>query len=243
MKKIFLMAAVVITAFVLFSCGGTNKIANNSLNQARQGSASDTFITQSLFDEKDRTITEENIQRLLNGKLVLPDTVRIAIHQYSRSPINRYYYNYWSDEDFLKTQQAFVNVIVNSIAKSHRVKKIILIPGMMITSKPTITTLRETAVRLQSDLLLVFSITSDIYYKYRFLNKDEAKAYATTEFMLLDTRTGLVPYAQIVTKDFLTKKTDEDINLEELRKRAEKTAIIQSLLDSGDRLKEFLDVK
>ena len=36
-------------------------------------------ITESLFDSKDRTISEADIQRLLNGDIKLPDTIRIAI--------------------------------------------------------------------------------------------------------------------------------------------------------------------
>src|SRR6266516_4612136 len=169
MKKIILMTAVIATTFTLFSCGGMNKASNISQGVLTQGTvpAYDTTITQSLFDEKDRSITEENIQRLLNGKLILPDTVRIAVHRFAKSSINRYYYDGWTDEDFLKTQQAFIDVIVNSLNKSSKVKKVVLIPSLVMNTRPTITNLRESAVRLQCDLLLVFTITSDIYYKYK----------------------------------------------------------------------------
>lgn len=243
MKKIFILAVAIVITFAFIGCDGTSKIASSTVLDQERRAPYDTTITQSLFDDRDRTISEENIQRLLNGRINLPDTIRIAIHRFSKSPVNRYYYSYWTDEDFLKTQQAFIDVIVNSLTKSKRVKKVILIPAMMMSTKPTITNLRETAVRLQCDLLLVFSVTSDLYYKYKFLNKDEAKAFATTESMLLDTRTGVVPFSYVVTKDYLTKKTGEDMNQDELRKRAEQQAIVESLIDTGDKLKDFLEQK
>ena len=198
-------------------------------------------ILESLFDAKDRTISEENIRKLLDGTLRLPDTIRIAVYNYSKAPLNRYYYGNTTDEDYLKAQQSFVDTLVKTIYKSNKVKKVTLIPAMMITKSPNITTMRETAVRLQSDLLLVFSVTSDIYYKYRLFNKDEAKAYATAECMLMDVRTAMVPYSSIITSDFYSKKIEADANLEELRKRAEKTAILQSLGESGTRLSLFFD--
>src|ERR1700754_1753049 len=100
--------------------------------------------------------------------------------------------------------------------------------------------MRETAVRLQADLLLVFAVTSDLYYKYRVFSKDEAKAYATTECMLMDIRTALVPFSTIVTRDYYSKKKDSDANLEELRKRTERMAIYQTLNVTGERLVMYL---
>ena len=57
------------------------------------GVESPEVITKSLFDSKDRTISEEDIQRILNGKIIIPDTVRVAIFRYPSSSINRYYIN------------------------------------------------------------------------------------------------------------------------------------------------------
>ena len=110
----------------------------------------------------------------------------------------------------------------------------------MISSAPNITSMRETAVRLQADLLLVFSVTSDLYYKYRVFSKDEAKAFATTECMLMDIRTALVPFSTIITRDHFAKKTDADANLEELRKRTERMAIMQTLTETGNRVVEYM---
>ena len=230
MKRHHTFLPLFLSIFIL-SCGGENKITSTDQNRDGYQYGEPDPIKQSLFDSKDRTISEENIQKLLAGKLDLPDTVRIALYQYSKAPRNRYYYGYATDEDFLKAQQ---------ISKSKRVRKIVLIPNLMISSTPNITNMRETAVRLQADLLLVFAITSDLYYKYRAFSKDEAKAYATTECMLMDIRTALVPFSTIVTRDYYSKKSNNDENLEELRKRTERMAIMQTLSETGDRLVAYM---
>jgi hypothetical protein len=222
----------------MISCGGESKIS--STDKLDYGYQEPDPIKQSLFDSKDRTISEENIQKLLAGKLELPDTVRIALYQYTKVPRNRYYYGYATDEDFLKSQQSFVDTLITMISKSKRVRKIVLIPNLMISSTPNITNMRETAVRLQADLLLVFAITSDLYYKYRMFSKDEAKAFATTECMLMDIRTAMVPFSTIVTKDYFSKKINNDENTEELRKRTERNAIMQTLSETGNRLVSYM---
>ncbi len=246
MKQIFYFLTILTFSFSILSCGDDLRKVSASVDpeqEAYRPNRAPDPILESLFDAKDRTISEENIRKLLDGTLRLPDTIRIAVCNYSKAPLNRYYYGNTTDEDYLKAQQSFVDTLVKTIYKSHKVKKVTLIPAMMITKSPNITTMRETAVRLQSDLLLVFSVTSDIYYKYRLFNKDEAKAYATAECMLMDVRTAMVPYSSIVTSDFYSKKIETDANLEELRKRAEKTAILQSLGESGTRLSLFFDGK
>jgi hypothetical protein len=243
MKQIFYFLTILFFSFSILSCHTFRKVSQSNEPEPEYNKPyrEPDPILESLFDAKDRTISEENIRKLLDGKLLLPDTIRIAVYNYSKAPLNRYYYGNTTDEDYLKAQQSFVDTLVKTIYKSNKVKKVTLIPAMMITKSPNITTMRETAVRLQSDLLLVFSVTSDIYYKYRLFNKDEAKAYATAECMLMDVRTAMVPYSSIVTSDFFSKKSETDANLEELRKRAEKTAILQSLGESGTRLSLFFD--
>ena len=50
-------------------------------------------ITESLFNDKDRTLSESDIQKLLDGKLNLPDTLRLAVFKYG---MNNHYYSKFS---------------------------------------------------------------------------------------------------------------------------------------------------
>jgi hypothetical protein len=228
MKKIIPLFAF--ATFLLSSCG--------SQHYARQSERGEP-ITESLFAEKDRTLSEENIQKLLDGKLNLPDTLRIALFRYGMT--NRYYTKMsgFQDEISVKSYQSYIDTLVSSLKDNRRVKNVHPIPSLMLSSNPTITQLRETSVRLLSDLLIVYSNTSDIYYKWKVFKKDEAKAFATTEILIMDIRTGLVPFSTTITKDFLTKTlTDETID--EARKRAEKEAIVLTLVEAGQRVNKFL---
>jgi hypothetical protein len=196
-------------------------------------------ITESLFADKDRTLSEENIQKLLDGKLLLPDTLRIALFQYGMN--NRSYSRFmnFADENAVKSQQSYIDTLVAGLKDNKRVKNVHPIPSLTLSSSPTITQLRETSVRLLSDLLIVYSSNSDIYHKYKAFKKDEAKAFATTEVLIMDIRTGLIPFSTTITKDFLTK-TLPDETIEETRKRAEKEAVILTLVETGIRIDAFL---
>jgi hypothetical protein len=225
---------------LLSGCGSA---IHSSAPAASYDLAPREVITMSLFDSKDRTISEEDIHRLLDGRIVIGDTVRIAVFKHASASINRYYTNWWTDEEYLKTQQSFVDTLVHQIRLSRKVKKVIPVPALMTGTNPGITQLRETAVRLQADLLIVYSVSSDIYFRYKVFQKNEAKAFATCETILMDVRTGVIPHSSIVTKEKLLAKGDQDLNDAETRKKAERDAILMSLADTGKGILKFLDAE
>jgi hypothetical protein len=197
-------------------------------------------ITQSLFNATDRTIDENDIKKLLDGDLKLPDTLRIAIYKFGTTNRSfQYLYYGIGEENNIKAHQSFVDILVTNLQNNPKVKRVNIIPSLMLSAQPTITQLREAAVRMQSDVLLVFSSSSDIYYKSKVLKKDETKAYATTEAFVMDIRTGLVPFSTMITTDFLTKKMNTE-EREEARRRAQRIAVLMTLDEVGKRLNVFL---
>jgi hypothetical protein len=228
---------VLMCAVVLMNCGSARAPHVSSASQ----SGRPDVITKSLFESKDASISEENIQRLLSGKIDIPDTIRVALFKYSSSSINRYYTSWWTDEEYLKTQQSFVDTLVQGIGLSSRVKKVIPVPTLMAGNSPSITQLRETAVRLQADILIVYSLASDIYYKYRMFQKNEAKAFATCETIVMDIRTGMIPHSAIVTREKLVIKEQQDLNDEETRKKAEREAVLLTLVETGKGISAYLN--
>ena len=199
-------------------------------------------IEHSLFASQDKTISEEDIQRLLNGQIKIKDSLRIAIFNYSiYSQRNIYPKYYRTDEEYLKTQQAYIHTLTSQIENCKKIKKTFLMPSMMVDTKSSITNLRETAVRLQADLLLVYNVKSDIYYKYKTFKADEAKAFATIECFLMDTRTGLIPFTTITTEESFMKKTSDDFTTDELRRNTEKEAVIKALETIGVSLNGYLE--
>lgn len=221
--------------FLLLSACGTVRPIPGDLPTREQET-----ITQSLFDSKDSSLSEENLQKLLDGKIILPDTVRISVYKYGTPSTNQYFNQYWNNEEYLKIQQSYLDTLISQIRQAENVKRVVLMPSIMVSRSPSITDLRESAVRLQTDLLLVFSLHSDIYYKYKAFTKDDAKAFATCETILMDIRTGVIPHSSVVTKENFTKKLSTDLSVDETRKRAETGAVIQTLLESGKRVADFL---
>lgn len=239
MKFMRQIAFLLLTAF-LYNCTATRP---SYTGVTAYGVDNHGVITKSLFDSKDRTISEEDIQRILNGAIVIPDTITVAIFKYPSTSINRYYTNWWTDEEYLKTQQSFVDTLVSQIGSSNKVKKVIPVPTLMASTSPNITQLRETAVRLQADILIVYSVTSDIYYKYKVFQTNEAKAFATCETILMDTRTGVIPHSSIVTREKHAFKNQQDLTDTETRKNAEKEAILLTLVEAGAQISSFLERK
>ncbi len=228
---------------LLTSCGHQTYPGNGNRPESNYEQATyqnTPTLKQSLFNSKDRTISEIGIQQILNSKIVLPDTIRIALLNYSPNSISRYYDAYWNNEAYLKLQQAYIDAIKTQLNEVPSVKKIILMPKLMLEANPTIFTLRESAVRLQADLLFIFSINSDIYQKYKVFKKDDIKAYATCESLLMDIRTGIIPHSEVITKDFLTQKSDKDLGNNDLKKRAEQAAVLLTLEEIGEKLTNFL---
>lgn len=233
--KINLLLILAVT-LCLCSCQSTSTVPLN----AEQYNSREV-ITESLFSDKNSTISEENIQRLLDGEIQIPDTVRVAIYKYGGSSLRTYFSYYGTDEEYLKLQQNYIDTLVAQLSVVPKVAKVILVPTIMASSSANITQLRETAVRLQADLLFIFNLNSDIYYKYKAFQRNEAKAFATCEALLMDTRTGVIPHSSVITSEKVVFKSSADLSNEETRKRAENGAIILSLVETGRRAARFLN--
>jgi hypothetical protein len=202
-------------------------------------------LTTSLFKSDQDVLSDEAISKILSSKFELPQKVAIALMKLrsdEAKAIYYYGYNYWVSEEYLKNQQNIIDTLSDVIYKSNRVLEVTLFPDILIPAEPTISVIREAAVRLQADVVLVFIIHSDIYHKPRALAPNEVKAYSTCEAFLLDIRTGLIPFTKIITEDFITRKEPMDINIKETFLRAENEAILKSLYILGDNINEFLAI-
>ena len=96
---------------------------------------------------------------------------------------------------------------------------------------------------MQADIVVVYSITSDIYSKYKFFSKADIKAFATTQLIILDVRTGLIPFSAIVTKDYLSQKKKEELSNSEASGRIQNEAVLLTINDIGQKITEFLNTK
>jgi hypothetical protein len=76
--------------------------------------------------------------------------------------------------------------------------------------------------------------------QYRTFAKDKAKAYSTRELVLLDVRTGLVPFTRVVSRERLEVKQPADLDLSETMRRAEQGSATDALKGAADDLVTFV---
>lgn len=238
MKQTALLIAIL---SLLTACTATRPLGNSSISVS---SIDDTLITQSLFNDKTSTISEENIQKILDGKYKLPRQLQAAIVRLESTPqLKRYYWGHWNNEQYLKTQQSYLDLFSDRFKQSSRITKISVVPDLLISKSPTFTNIREAAVRMQADIVVIYAITSDIYSNYKLFSKPDIKAFATTQLIILDVKTGLIPFSTIVTKDFLSQKKKEELENSEAASRIQNEAILLTINDIGQKITVFLNTK
>ena len=200
-------------------------------------------LATSLFPSDQAILGDEAVNRILSSKLELPAKAKLALMKFpdSQGWGARYYGSYyWQNEEYLKLQQGQVDTLSTALLASDHIQEVIPLPSLMIPRQISIPVLREAAVRMQADLLLVFRVAGDTYSQYRVFAKDRVKAYSTCELVLLDVRTGLVPFTRVLTRDRLELKQSTDLDLAETMRRAEERAATEALKTAAEELVAFV---
>lgn len=199
-------------------------------------------LTASLFPSDETILGDEAVAKILSSKVQLPTKIKIAIMKFPDESSGARYYGryYWRDEQYLKLQQAQIDTLSDALTKSGAIIEVTPLPSLMTPKQASIPILREAAVRMQADLLLVFRIGSDTYTQYRTFSKDQVKAYSTCEMVLLDVRTGLVPFTRVISREQLEQKQSSDLDLAETMRRAEQESAVNALQAAGGDLVNFI---
>lgn len=74
----------------------------------------------------------------------------------------------------------------------------------------------------------------------RLFSPDISRASCGVEAVLLDTRTGLVPFTSVASHSYDVEENDEDVNFRETRLRAQLTATSQALADVSGEIAAYL---
>jgi len=232
--KHLLCAAVLV---LCFACNNTRPI-----RQPIQASYEpEPPITQSLFTDKTSTISEEDIQKILDGAYALPEKLRVSLVKLKGTQDRQN--SYWIDEAYLQSQQEYLDLFTAKFKQSERVKRVLNIPALLVSNNPTFTTIREAAVRTQSDMVAIYTIDSDLYAKYKLFARSDIKAFATTQLIMLDVRTGLIPFSTVVTKEYQSNRQESELNDEEAASRIKHEAVILTIQEIGEQITQFLQAE
>ena len=190
----------------------------------------------SLFSGDAATLSDDAINTILSYKYTPPKLSRIAL-----MPFGREIWSNWSEELSLASEQVQTNVI-DKLRSSPSVYDASYLPSILIPEHRTVPHLREAAARYQADLLLVYRSYCRTFERYRLFAADKVRAYCGVEAVLLDTRTGLVPFTSVASEYYDVVKNKADTNFRETRLRAQLEATAQALGKVSSEVVDFLAV-
>lgn len=180
-------------------------------------------ISTSLFASDSSQLSNEAAEQILNGKITIPNNSRVALLKLPSSNIGvRYYgYNYWRSEDYLDLQQSYVDTLTNRLLSAQPIENVVVLPSFVTSEKLSLPQMREAAVRMQANLLVIYKIESNIFENFRLFKSNQVKAFSNCEVAVLDTKTGILPFTNVVTMKHLVETKGSDSEMAETRKRAE----------------------
>ena len=229
--------AAIFLALMAAGCATSADIAQVSpqTSTLMQSPAAEQPIQQSLFKEDQAVISNDDMAKILSSKLTLPDHAKLAVVRFGQLP----YWWGWSEE-FTRVNKQIDADFLGRLASSSRIREVAYLPSLVTPTNMTLPYLRQAAARFQSDLLLIYRTTSQNYQRYKMFSEDETKAYCTVEAVLLDTRTGIIPFSTVTTEQFSAKKNKVDYDFNETIAKANQQAIAKAWLEMADDVKNYL---
>jgi len=189
---------------------------------------------ESLFAGDAETLSDDAIQRILDYRYQPPALSRIAL-----MPFGREVFSSWSEE-LATASDAMETKVIERLRASPKVYDASYLPSILVPRNRSVPHLREAAARYQADLLLVYRSYCQSFDRYRFFSASETRAWCGVEAVLLDTRTGLVPFTTVATRTYDVVENKSDTNFRETRLRAQLDATAAALGDVSSEILDFL---
>lgn len=232
----YIALALVSFLLITMGCAKSAMVTQGRPDSYYKGLAmeADAPAGNSLFSSDNAILSDEDVKKILVFKFKLHDLNRIAI-----LPIGQIYWHGWSDE-LDKAGEAVQNTLITKLRKAPSVFDASYLPTLLVPEKKTIGHLREAAARYQSDLLLIYKASFRTYEKYKLFSPDKSKAYCNLEAVLLDTRTGIVPFTILVSRTFTAEEKKSDMSFYETIRKAQLSALESALTEVGDEVVKFL---
>ena len=213
--------------FLMVGCAAAQKNYDHMSSNDYQ---SRPQLRQSLVNPNE-ALNEATVQKILSSRVSLPKAVNLAIVRLSDS------------SDGLDVQLIDQDIADKFYARANwgsRVQSVTPMPQVMIARPATLASLRQAAVLLQADALLIIKPASYADWKMQFFEADKAKSITSLEVLLLDTRTSVVPFTTVVTETVEISKEGEDYNNYELIRRAKHASETKALLQVVPAVQKFL---
>jgi hypothetical protein len=226
---------VIYAAIVIALCGCTT-VETTARPESYYTRTAQADSAAALFKSEPGRLSDEEIERIINHRLALPKQNRVAILALSGANLWRFY-----SDDFVQLSDAVERDFVGTLKSSGRVYDASFLPALLVPENRTVGHLREAAARYQADLLLAYRTRCASFENFRLLAPDETRAYCSVESVLIDVRTGIVPFTSVSVNNVEATKRADDRNMAETIKKNELSAIGKSLGEVAEGLVRFLD--
>jgi hypothetical protein len=202
-------------------------------------------INASLVKDEKALLSEEAIRALLESRIRIRDRVKLAVLPLGHSGTHgtdRWWGGQSREADFPQQRKTYLEALEGPLSDTGRFTEITHVPALMLPPEPSLTRLREAAALMQAELLLVYSTQSQLvtWESTIIFVKDEVRAMASIELILLDVRTGVVPYAETFHAEHLEKERSKDLSIVETQRRAERKATLLVMGRAAEGLKRFM---
>jgi hypothetical protein len=227
-RAVTFLACVLLTGCASLSTEPRPLDYYGTVNQASGNEAS-------LFGSDEAVLSDADIARILEYRYTAPPLSRIAL-----LPIGLNAWSAWSEE--MAVSAAAVDAqVVATLRESPRIYDASFLPSILVPDRRTVPYLREAAARYQADLLLMFRSGCRSFERYRIVGSDQARAYCAVEAVVLDVRTGLVPFVTTSTQNYEVAETETDLNFRETMLRSQLNAIATSLKEIATAVVVFIE--
>ncbi len=190
----------------------------------------------SLFPADQAAIGDAALTEILNGTLDLPATVRLAVVPVGQTPS----FSGFAPE-FAERSRAIDAQFLGGLRDSDRIDYAQYLPQMLTPREVSVPQLREAAARYRADMVLIVHTATRQYKNDRLLGKDRVRAYCDVEAVLVDVRSGTVPFSTNTTESFLATKAGNDLNFKDTIARANQEAIGVAWQRVAVEAAEFMD--
>lgn len=198
-------------------------------------SSADDRSDSSLFGSDAQVLSDADIADILEYEYKPPPLSRIALLPFGWSA-----WAGWS-EDMAMATDAVDSQVLSVLRSSARIFDASFLPSILVPEQRSVPFLREAAARYQADLLLVFRSSCQSFERYRLLQADQTRAFCGVEAVLLDVRTGLVPFVATSSQTFDAVQSGSDLNFRETVLRAQLDAIATALGDVSAAVVRFVE--
>lgn len=227
------LSVLPVAALCFFSAACTARAVNRMPSE--QSVSHKTILAESLFAEDAEIISQQDVDAILTSRIAYPSEGRLLVHSLSADHPVVGWGPAAGEGEMLQGR-----LFLAALEDIPSVANIQPLPDLLAPAEPSISNLRRIAIRFQADWILVFTARSRSVRDCLLFRKDQYTGYALIEAALIDSRTGLIPFAHSANATAETTHQAEDVTSSGTRDRIRREAVDGALGKVANTLREFL---